>query len=797
MSSTGHINAVSMATKYVSHVDIEGTRYLLQGAGNVGGVKQFNFVDKDGNYLLDEDGGRFTGPQPDGTVSNVSWRTDFGSNIAYPGNDPAPFYDALSSASPGVNTIRIDFNVETLGHPDLTSRIQDFLQEGADRGYQFIIQYSDGDLAGQEGGVEPGEAHLTPSEHMDQVAEAWQQGMAWFELPENAEILNSIYGFELINEPMAYPNNAAGGATYSEDIRSLIQDYGIDWHEKTILVGGLNASAQFRHIDHDLIRDAVAGEGSHLVWSAHLYPAWGNVDSADFTSGGFWNQITGRFGMIMGDDILLTEMQLNPASRVDDDGNGIPNMYDYREIGAGANTFNGARTYEELVENGIGLTYWPPIGRGSSYIVQDKLGYDIEKPETAWMNHLWSMDDADQDGVESDDLITAKLAPGLKSDVSMAFGYGGDDTIHGLDDPGVTNMLYGGDGQDVIYGGAGENYIFGQGGDDYLVAGDAGDSLHGGSGNDTLIGGGGDDWLEGGRGNDYIETGSGNDTVIADLNDHVSLGEGDTELVLTQMGEGATRIDVGDGNLKIVLGLEDSPTFPPVDRLSFQSDEDGNILGFVDTDEEPIFVLTGVKDFSNIEFEGANEIVDDTSTIVDNIWMKDWSPEGTEDDWTLPPDGGDPGPVDPGTGDGDTEPEPEEPGPEPETPDPEPETPTPGPGDTDDDPDGPEPEPEVPDDDPDGPDIPSVPDEDDETGDDMGDEADASGGCAMASFFDDPLSRELAIVRKWRDEVLLPHPLGRMLIDLYWRISPALAPAVRASSLREPSLRVFRRAMTA
>ncbi len=95
---------------------------------------------------------------------------------------------------------------------------------------------------------------------------------------------------------------------------------------------------------------------------------------------------------------------------------------------------------------------------------------------------------------------------------------------------GVTNVIYGTEGDDVIYGTAEGDLILGLGGNDFLIGLDGNDVLCGGpgndilegvAGNDLLDGGDGDDLIFGGAGHDQICGGVGNDSLEGDLGDDV------------------------------------------------------------------------------------------------------------------------------------------------------------------------------------------------------------------------------------------------------------------------------------
>jgi hypothetical protein len=113
---------------------------------------------------------------------------------------------------------------------------------------------------------------------------------------------------------------------------------------------------------------------------------------------------------------------------------------------------------------------------------------------------------------------------------------------------GVTNVMYGTDGDDVIYGTPGNDLIFGLGGNDFIIAlggndvlagGPGKDILEGGEGNDVLMGGEADDLLFGGAANDIVCGGPGNDSLEGEAgNDILDGGEG-CDTLLGGAGENA------------------------------------------------------------------------------------------------------------------------------------------------------------------------------------------------------------------------------------------------------------------
>jgi hypothetical protein len=95
-------------------------------------------------------------------------------------------------------------------------------------------------------------------------------------------------------------------------------------------------------------------------------------------------------------------------------------------------------------------------------------------------------------------------------------GGNGDDYLAG--NPGTSNRIYGGNGNDrldgfgsgnCLNGGSGTNIHFGGKGADALYGGTGDNHVYGGAGNDVIYGGPGDDWLYGGTGDDVIDGGGG------------------------------------------------------------------------------------------------------------------------------------------------------------------------------------------------------------------------------------------------------------------------------------------------
>lgn len=100
-------------------------------------------------------------------------------------------------------------------------------------------------------------------------------------------------------------------------------------------------------------------------------------------------------------------------------------------------------------------------------------------------------------------------------------GKTGNDTLHG---GGGRDVLYGGEGNDYLYGDGGIDFLFGGNGNDYMDGGADDDHLEGGIGNDTLLGGAGDDELMGGADADNLDGGIGNDVLYGEGGDDILFG---------------------------------------------------------------------------------------------------------------------------------------------------------------------------------------------------------------------------------------------------------------------------------
>jgi len=121
---------------------------------------------------------------------------------------------------------------------------------------------------------------------------------------------------------------------------------------------------------------------------------------------------------------------------------------------------------------------------------------------------------------------------------------------------GITNVIYGTDGDDVIYGTEAGDLIYGLSGDDFLIGLDGNDVLIGGPGNDILEGIAGCDLLDGGEGDDVLFGGADNDILCGGVGNDSLEGEGGNDVLDGGSGCDALIGGAGDNTLYCSDGLD-------------------------------------------------------------------------------------------------------------------------------------------------------------------------------------------------------------------------------------------------
>ena len=117
-------------------------------------------------------------------------------------------------------------------------------------------------------------------------------------------------------------------------------------------------------------------------------------------------------------------------------------------------------------------------------------------------------------GTEGDDILF-----GTEQN-DLIYGLGGNDFIVGY---AGDDIIFGGPGNDIIQGLEGNDLLFGEEGDDILLGGAGDDILCGGPGRDSLEGEAGNDYLDGGPGDDRLLGGPGNNQLVQDGGNDVLL----------------------------------------------------------------------------------------------------------------------------------------------------------------------------------------------------------------------------------------------------------------------------------
>lgn len=222
----------------------------------------------------------------------------------------------------------------------------------------------------------------------------------------------------------------------------------------------------------------------------------------------------------------------------------------------------------------------------------------------------------DIDGLGGNDLIT---------------GLAGDDSIRGGD--GV-DIIRGGPDNDLLQGGAGIDRIFGESGDDRLEGGGGNDRLLGLSGNDTIVGGagndvvsggGGDDLVLGSDGDDRLRGGRDNDTLIAgDGKDRLQGGTGRDSLFgqagndnLTGAG-GADTLSGGDGIDRLFgrRGNDELTGGDGGDRFIFNLGDGFDTITDFDQGADRIRIGTGADVFADLTI---TQVGDDALIAFGNV----------------------------------------------------------------------------------------------------------------------------------------------------------------------------------
>jgi Ca2+-binding RTX toxin-like protein len=295
-------------------------------------------------------------------------------------------------------------------------------------------------------------------------------------------------------------------------------------------------------------------------------------------------------------------------------GNQYSDNY-YFNLGDGQDTItdlNGAGFYDDKIYLGAGITTADvSLSRESlDLLISVGAGGDQIRVKEWYANGTNRIEELHFDDGTVWDVNT------LHQNGAVLFGTAGDDILTGLN--GLTETIYGLDGNDVIDGGTGADTIDGGAGDDTLSS----DFIS--SGGSTYTGGTGNDTITGGQYNDsyHFNLGDGQDT-ITDLagsslySDKIYLGAGITitDVSLSQENHDLL-IDVGTGGDQIRIKDWYVNNANRVEELHF---DDGTMwdVNFLHQNSAPIIgtasndTLNGVAGENDMMYGlGGNDVID-------------------------------------------------------------------------------------------------------------------------------------------------------------------------------------------
>lgn len=463
------------------------------------------------------------------------WQSSFQTLPMGMENQPEAYAQQLRLNLPDVNTLRLPFNAFSFNADgSLHPQYERFILEAAKQGFQIVLNYSDGDIQRLGGEMQPASAdqmraQLNGAIH-DRMMTSWEQMLDW--LDQHPSAAAAVYALEAVNEPNTYARAEERTGSTGEFVR-LYGDHMAEFaqlvqerSDARVMIGGFAYSARFDVLastgssdgQSSVLDQIRAAAGNDLVWSAHLYPEWASGAGQELS--GFQDLIRKNYGVLAGDDIIITETNATGGPANDSSANDP--------------SFWMARAYEAFHEAGIGLGWFPGAETGQSAFLSIDNGWQIRFRHPDSFAHgmnafTMGQDDPNHAGNEA---ITAQLLAGFVTDedrgptgldgLGYAVGYGGDDTLTGIDN--AMNMLFGGDGNDILRGRAARDHLFGQHGNDTLYGNGGNDVLSGGDGDDILHGGEGSDLLTGGRGADSFVFADGGEDVVTDY----SREQGDT-----------------------------------------------------------------------------------------------------------------------------------------------------------------------------------------------------------------------------------------------------------------------------
>ncbi|MFA7275248.1 MAG: type I secretion C-terminal target domain-containing protein [Pseudobdellovibrionaceae bacterium] len=228
--------------------------------------------------------------------------------------------------------------------------------------------------------------------------------------------------------------------------------------------------------------------------------------------------------------------------------------------GAGNDTIDGGAGIDTAVLNGLVESY--AFTNNTTYIrIQDNVGTD-------GTDDLYGVE-----YVQFSNGLTLELA----SVSGWIYGTGSNDSIPGVNDENVKDVIIGLGGDDQILAYKGNDTLIGGAGNDTLRGDDGIDTEYGGLGNDTLYGNRGNDILYGEDGNDSLYGEDDDDTIYGGIGVDLIRGDGGNDIIYAGQGDD---INVyGDDGADIIHGNEGKDTLKGNEgRDTLYGDEDDDKL---------------------------------------------------------------------------------------------------------------------------------------------------------------------------------------------------------------------------
>jgi Ca2+-binding RTX toxin-like protein len=449
------------------------------------------------------------------------------------------YVDAFKAASPSINTIRFTMTERVIDGP-YAEHMWMLAHAYVNAGYKLLIYRSDGDMSdpywddATEGvtddGAGPIQFDLTTSydtkmgtlENPGSVLLGWQRVFDELAKPENEAVKNAIYGFEFLNEPIAYdmtdPVEIGWNAIDTVNFARLVDRFVAETNPTNIpkvVAPGMGFNNAVSILERATLIDPVTGQETdglsyvrdnipheQLVWAIHYYSPWWNNDVNVL--------IESTLGAARYDNVLITEMHQaegsffaeNPDRRTFEYGQSIENW-------ARADVKMGLSWWYGSAWHGQTFPYVRHFGSFDDYSTSNGVDQDLfytweEGEEFVIGIRYANMSTMLNYTYVADHLRDEVIVSGQEEGHEDAVTYG---TVYGdvLISYNANTLLLGGLGGDLLVARGGAAFLHGHEGADTLVGSSERDMLLGGEGSDLLIGNGGDDLVAGGAGADVFK----------------------------------------------------------------------------------------------------------------------------------------------------------------------------------------------------------------------------------------------------------------------------------------------------